>query len=195
MTFGTAPQALVEYLASNWEATRSGRPDVPDVPRDGGGNGLYGEDAHRAEQGTVWVTEDRQEVAVNQSVHDLIHVYHPEQGGIDVTDKGSREQGTIEPVQIDVECTDRTDPETGERLLARDLMVGDRAGGAFPPTRTAPYPGLAGEVKYLLEDIRRGFTEWDKVSHEPNAIHLGNSNARVGFQVELEIIAMNTADA
>lgn len=189
MTFGTGPQALRDYLDANWKVSRDFRPDIPDSTTE-----------QRSAPGTVFITNDRGEIANNQNVHDLVHCYHPEAGGIEVDDKGSQEQGTIEPVRIDVETADRTDPDTGERVNARDALVGDR--GELTVPFTVPhhvglpsYPGIAGEVKYLLELIRKGHEEWQRVAHDGQAVHLGNSNARFQFRVELEIIAVNTADA
>lgn len=184
MTFGTGPQALAAYLADGWEATRAGRPDVPKATTE-----------PRSEPGTVLVTNDRGEVANNQSVHDLVHVYHPDGSGVDVSDKGSQEQGTVETVHIDVETADRTDPETGERVYAKDRLVGDRSDPDFPADSTPPYPGIVGEVKYLLESIRRGHAEFERVEHTMDVVHLANSNARAAFLVDLEIIAERTADA
>lgn len=184
MTFGTGSQALVNYLASNWQASRTGRGDIPTSTT-----------VHRSTPGTVFITQDRDEVAVEKSVHDLVHCYHPEADGIDVRDAGSQEQGTTEAVRIDVEVSDRTHPDTGERVYANAALVGDRDDANFPSNREPPYPGIAGEVKYLLEDVRKGFEEWDRVSHDVRLVHMGNSNARAHFHVELEIIAENTADA
>ena len=183
MTYGTGPQALVEYLADNWQATRDGRPDIPGATTE-----------YKSETGTVFITHDRSEVADVHSVHDLVHVYHPQTTGVTAQDKGSQEQGTVETVQIDVETTDRTDPETHERLDATTLLRGDRSDPDFPTDRSPPYPGIAGEVKYLLEDIRRGHAEWDKVSHDIMSLTLENSNARAVFTVDMEIIAENTVD-
>lgn len=200
-TFGTGPQALVNHLARNWQASRSGRPDVPDVVRDSGGTPLTGGDAVRAERG-VLIAEDRDVVANQHAVHDLVHCYHPQAAGLSVEDKGYQEQGVVETVQIDVEATDRTDESTGERLTADRRLVGDRSewGGSVAFTSPqligdAQYPGLLGEVKYILELGRRGFEEYEVASHDVVNLYLGNSNASASFTVDLEWVALNTADA
>lgn len=195
MTFGTGPQALVALLASNWQATRSGRPDVPDVPRDGSGNALTDDDAHRAEADTVLITSDRDVTARNQNVHDVIHCYHPEGGAIDTNDRGHVEQEVIETIQVDIEAADRTDSSTGDRLSARERMVGLRSDSSVVFNEGGPYPGLFGEVKLILEENRRGHDEWDVNRHDVTQMRLLNSNAIVSLTVELEHVAINTADA
>lgn len=180
MTFGTGPQALVDLIETNWQATRAGREDVPAIVSD-----------PDTEFG-VLVTRDRQEVRNQYAVHDLIHCYHPEASGLTFTDKGYDEEGTTEQVQIDVECTDRTDPDTGERLNADARLVGDRDSGNFPADETPPYPGLLGETKYVLEEKRRGMNEWDVVRVDVVNLFLGSSNANVSFSVDLEHVAKNT---
>lgn len=187
MALGTGPQALVPFIESNWQASRTGRGDIPDTIdyHTGGEN-------PDLESG-VLVLRDRSEVGIDFGKHDLIHVYHPEASAPVITDQGYKEVNEVETVQIDISLTDRTDhalPAGQQRLSAKDRMIGDRddlADAADPP-----YPGIAGEVKYLLETIRRGFKEWDTVSHTPAQWTLGNSNADVSYSVELERIARNT---
>lgn len=191
MTLGTGPQALVEHIATSWQQTRSGRGDVTDVVRDGSGNALTGEDAQNTDTG-ILVTRDRQVVERNTGVHDLIHCYHPEGSGLTVTDNGYKEKNVVENVQIDIETTDRTDQSTGTRLFAVDRMVGDRSDGGFPTDETPPYPGILGECIYTLELKWRGLAEWDVTSYDPVNVYLGNSNANVSLDVELEHVAANT---
>lgn len=180
MTFGTGPQALVSYIKNNWQASRSGREDVPDVTT-----------SPDTEFGIV-VTNDRKQVVEQYSVHDLIHCYHPQATGIDIEDAGFDEKNTIETVQIDIDATDRTDPNTGERLNASTRLVGDRTDPNFPSDESAPYPGIFGETMYVLEEIRRDFEEWDVVRMQPVNIFLGNSNANISLDVQLEHVATNT---
>jgi len=180
MTLGTGPQALLEVLRDGWQASRTGRPDVPPLVPKGD---------ERTENGVLLV-RDRSDVRVQQDRHDLIHCYTPESDPGTTTDKGFDEQGVIDVVQIDIEVTDRTDATTGERLLARNRMVGERDKVAEPDD--PPYPGIAGEVRYTLETVRRGFAEYDKVSYEPIRTMLNNSSADVSLSVDLEQIATNT---
>lgn len=191
MTFGTAPQALVTLLLDNWDPDRTGRPDVPDVIRDSNSN-PSNDPADADAPGHVLIVRDREIVANNQGIHDLIHCYHPQAGGLTFTDNGYKEQNVVETVQIDIEVTDRTDPATGERTYARDRLVGDRGDPAFPTDETAPYPGIAGEVKYILETVRRGLEEWDVVGADMVNMYLGNSDASISYSVDLEHIAANT---
>lgn len=179
MTTGTGPQAIASHLQANWQATRSGRPDVPDAV----------DDPH-AEFGVV-ITEDRQRAKEQYSVHDIIHCYHP-QAGLTFTDQGYKEKNVVEEVQIDIDVTDRTDPDTGERLSARNRLVGDRSEPGFPSDESGPYPGVSGEVQYLLETVRRGLDEWDVARMGVVNVHLGNSEASISWSVELEHIAANT---
>lgn len=184
MTFGTGPQALVSTLADNWQATRSGRPDVPEATTD-----------QRSAAGTVLITNDRDVVANTQSVHDLVHCYHPQQTGIPFEDKGYNEQGATETVQIDIDLTDRTDPDTGERVSAKENMVGDRDHADFSTDIAGgPYPGIMGEVLYILESVtRKGFAEYDVARKEVVNLQLFNSNAVASVSVDLEWISINTA--
>jgi hypothetical protein len=185
MTFGTGPQSLVQQLADHWTVTRSGRPDVPDATTQ-----------QRSEAGTVLLTNDRDVVANNQGVHDLVHCYHPQATGISMQDKGFDEQGATETVQIDIETTNRPDPDTGERLDARTRMVGDRSDPDFSTAISeGPYPGILGEVLYVLEaHTRLGFAEYDVARKEVINLQLYNSEASASVSVDLEWISVNTAE-
>lgn len=184
MTYGTGPQALATYFEDNWQASRSGRNDIPAMAATLSG----GEDQNAG----VITRYDRETVDWNGSVHDLIHCYHPEGTGLDIADRGFKEHNVQEGVQIDIETTDRTDPSTGERLSARTRMVGNRDGTGFPADEKPPYPGIFGEVLYLLEEIRRSFEEWDVARVQPLTVLLKNSNASVSIDVQLEHLAKNT---
>jgi len=138
----------------------------------------------------VFVLRDRENASVDMAKHDVIHCYQPEGDPFTVEDNGYAEQRVVESVQIDIELTDRTDPDTGERLIARDRMVGERSGVAT--LGDPPYPGILGETLYILETVRRGFEEYDTVSYNPIRVLLNNSNADVSLSVELEQIATNT---
>lgn len=188
MTYGTGPQAVSDYLLDNWQAARSGRNDIPDVIRDSGGNRSRDPDDGPG----VLMYHDRQEVNYNAAVHDLIHCYHPEASGLDIEDRGYDEHNVRENIQIDIDITDRRDPSDGTRLNARDRMVGDRGAAGFPSDESPPYPGIAGEVVYLLEDTRRNFQEWDVARIQPLTVLLKNSDASVSLDVILEHVAKNT---
>jgi len=47
-------------------------------------------------------------------------------------------------------------------------------------------------VIYILEEVRRGFAEYDTVDYEPIRTMLNNSSADVSLSVDLEQIATNT---
>lgn len=187
MTFGTGPQALVDTLDSNWKPSRTGRPDVPKATTTYRDTSLG--------PGTVFITEDRDVVANHQGVHDLVHCYHPQSTGIPFEDKGNNEQGATETVQIDIDLADRTDPSTGERLSAKERMVGDRDDAAFSTDIAGgPYPGIMGEVLYILESVtRKGFAEYDVARKNVVNLQLFNSNATASVNVDLEWISINTA--
>jgi len=180
--FGTGPQRLRDYLADNWQATRTDRPDLPPATK-----------TERSQQGTVYVVNDRGSVNINKSVHDLIHIYHPQADPINIEDRGFKEQNVQENIQIDIECTDRVDPDTGQRNFAKQRMVGDRSDPDFTDSGTNPtYPGLLGETIYLLEAARLGLDEWDVTDHTVIRLDLGNSQADVSLDVTLEHISANT---
>jgi len=192
MTLGQGAQAVAEYLAMNWSPTRTGRPDLPDVMRDAQGDPST--DVNDADEpGKVLILADRQDqVQVNHGVFDAIYCYAPEAAPPSTEDQGYAEERVEELVQVDIEITDRTDSETGERLSARDRMVGDRDNTTN--NETGPYPGLVGEVKYLLELTRRGLDEWDVARTDAVNVFTGNSNANWSYRVTLEQVAKNTAD-
>ena len=188
MALGTAPQRLVDLLRNEWQPTRTGRGDIPDVVRDSGGN-----PSSDPTDGTgVLVLRDRENVRFDTARHDLIHVYHPEGNTPEINDRGYDEQRIVETVQIDISITDRTDHTTdpATRLVARDRMVGDR--DDLASTTDPPYPGISGEVQYILETVRRGLDEWDRVNYSPIDYNLGNSNADVAWNVDLIQLAANT---
>jgi len=180
MTYGTGPQAVADHIQNNWQATRTGRPDVPAIVTN-----------EQTDFG-VRVETNREDIANNRAVHDLIHCYHPQASGLSIQDRGYDEKNTVEEVQIDVECADRTDPDTGERLYARDCLVGDRDDAGFQYNDGGPYPGVFGEVVYVLEAVRRDFEEWDVARMDVINTYFGNSNANMSLSVELEHIAANT---
>ena len=188
MALGTGPDRLVELLRDNWQATRAGRDDIPDVVRDAAGD----PSSDPSDGDGVLVLRNREEVQVRQSRHDLVHIYHPTANAPEITDRGYDEQRIVETVQIDVEAADRTDQSTTPptRRVARDRMLGDRA--ALASTSEPPYGGLAGEVQFLLETVRRGLDEWDRVDYTLVGMTLQNSNATVRFSVDLTQLAANT---
>lgn len=190
MTFGTGPQAVVDILQTNWQVTRSGRPDVPDLVRDGSNN-PSSDPADADEPGRILILRNREEVSLNHAVFDVIHCYQPEGDPGVWTDNGYKEENVVQGIQVDIDLTDRTDPDTGERITARERMIGNRDTPSFAG-EDPPYPGILGEVKYILETVRRGYEEYDKVSVTPISATLKNSDATVRLDVELEIIAKNT---
>jgi hypothetical protein len=183
-SYGTGPEALVRLLETNWQESRTGRDDVPPIIQH-----TTGSDDPKLENG-VYPLRNREESGVNLGRHDVIHCYHPEAGPFAIQDTGYAEQNVVETIQIDIELTDRTDQTTDTRLSARDRMVSER--GSLADLAEPPYPGILGEVKYVLETVRRGFDEYDTVSHNIINHYLGNSNANASFSVELERIAAPT---
>lgn len=184
MAFGTGPVALVELFEETWQESRTGRDDVPPIIK----QKTQGEDPTL--NNGVLAVRDRQKVAVDTNRHDLIHCYHPEAGPFAIDDSGYAEQYVTETVQVDIELTDRTDQTTDERLSATNRMVSDR--DSVATLDEPPYPGIFGEAKYILETIRRGLDEYDRASHDVINFYLGNSNANVSFNVELERLAADT---
>jgi len=180
---GTGSQALVELFASEWQVSRPERADVPKIVGD---PGLIDATIADYEQNKgVLLTRDRQNTYQNQAAHDLIHCYPPEGVPPDKTDKGFNEVGTVETVQVDIECGDRT--IDGQRSSAALRLVGDRT-----DSDEKKYTGIAGEVERILETVRKEYQEWEVVDTEPVALVLGNSNARMSLNVELEVIGRNT---
>lgn len=196
MTTGTGPQALAKYLRQNWQPTRVGRNDVPDVIRDSNSDPIRVTGPRDIDEasgpGEVLIVNDRDVIANRQAVFDLVHCYHPQAAAPDITDRGYKEVNEVETVQIDIEVTDRSDPDTGERLFARERLVGDREAAGFPGDESPPYPGIMGEVKQILETGRRGLEEWDVARMDVVNLFLGNSNASISWSVGLEHIARNT---
>lgn len=188
--FGTGPEKLQEVIFDNWQASRTGRPDVPDLVRDG--NGDPSSDPKDADEpGRLLVLKNREEVSVNNAIFDLIHVYHPQESFGTWEDNGYKEEHVTENVQLDIDLTDRTNPSTGERVTARERMIGDRDDASFSGV-DSPYPGVLGEVKYCLELVRRGVDEFERVSVSPLGGALKNSDATFRLDVELEVLAKNT---
>jgi len=185
MTLGTGPQRIARFIEDNWQATRAGRGDVPDVIeyQTGGAD-------PRLNEG-VLVVRDRANTYVDTAKHDLIHVYHPEAAPPVEEDNGYKEKRVVETVQVDIELTDRTDPaDDSARLDATARMVGDR--DDLADTSEPPYPGIWGETRYVLETVRRGLDEWDTVRQDPVNTYLGHTNANVSIHADLEQIATNT---
>jgi hypothetical protein len=185
MSLGTGPQRMVQLFTDEWQATRPGRADVPPMYDPGVD--------YELQKNVVVPLRDREESGINRDVHDIIHVYHPEANPPTATDNGYREERLVETVQVDVSLTDRTDHSLApgnQRLSARKRMVGDR--DDLSTGTGSEYSGILGEVKYILETVRRDLAEWDTVRYDLVNLYLGNSNANVSFSVELEQIARNT---
>ena len=182
MALHTGPQRLQTLFEDNWQASRTGRADIPDV--------ITGDP--KRNRGVV-VFRDRESVDVDHAKHDLIHCYHPEANPPSIQDQGYKEQRIVETVQVDIDLTDRTDqtlPAGQQRLSAKKRMVGLR--GDLANLDEPPYGGIAGEVKYILESNRRGLAEWDRVNYDYLNTYLGNSNATISLNVELVRLAANT---
>lgn len=185
MALGTAPDRLAELIENNWQESRAGRGDVPPIIKYNTGT-----DDPALNRG-VLVLRDREEVAVDMAKHDVLHVYHPEANPPVEEDNGYAEKRVVENVQIDIMLSDRPDPnDAAARLSAKDRMTGLRAD--VSDTSEPPYPGIWGEVRYILETVRRGLDEWDTVSEEPVSVVLKKAEADVSLNVELEQIATNT---
>jgi hypothetical protein len=185
MSLGTGPERLVQLFEDTWQATRTGRGDVPP---------MYDPNTDMNLQTDVVVPlRNREESGVDRGIHDILHFYHPEGNPPDVTDNGYREVREVETVQLDIELTDRTvhsNAQGEQRLSARERMTGSRADVA--DTSEPPYPGVQGEAMYVLETVRRGLDEWDRVNMSPVNQYLGNSNANVSYNIELIQLARNT---
>jgi hypothetical protein len=184
MAFGTGPEALIELFETEWEQSRTGRDDVPPIIAQ-----QTADEDPKLNNG-VLPLKNREQSGVSMSRHDVVHCYHPEAGPFAVSDSGYKEQNVVETVQVDIELTDRTDQTADERLSATERMVSSR--GSVAALDEPPYPGILGEIKYLLETIRRGLDEYDRVRHDIVNFYLGNSNANASINVELERIAANT---
>jgi len=183
MTLGTGPQALLEVLRDGWQASRTGRPDVPPLVPKGD---------ERTENGVLLV-RDRSDVRVQQDRHDLIHVYQPEASPGAITDTGFDSQREVETVQIDIEVTDRND-DVGNRTLARTRMFGDINDPALAELGKPPYIGISGEVQYILETVRRGVERYpyDKITYDEIKNKTLNSSSTVKYTVDLIQLAKNT---
>jgi len=195
MALGTAPARVVDLLQSEWQVSRVGRGDVPDVVRDSNGDPSsdpQDTDVNADPAERVLILHDREEVSVNHAVNDEIHVYQPDADPPVRTDRGFKEQRISETVQIDIVLTDYTDNTVSppERLSARARMVGDR--GDLASFSDPPYGGIAGEVQYILETVRRGLDEWDRVDFDYAGWTLKNSDATVRVRAELTQLAANT---
>jgi len=185
MALGTAPRRLVDLIETEWQVSRTGRADVPPII-----NYHTGSDDPALNRG-VLVLRDRESVSLDYSKHDLIHVYHPEGAPPIEEDTGYAEKRVVEQVQIDISLTDRPDKnDASRRLSAKDRMTGLR--GDLADFDDPPYGGVWGEVRYILEKYRRGLDEWDTITPDPVGVTLGNSDADVRINVELEQIAANT---
>jgi len=183
MPLGHGPDELVRLIEEEYQATRSGRGDLPPIIRQ------QTQDEDPRLNSGVLVVRDRNKKGIDRGRHDVVHAYQPDGDPPVSTDRGFKEERLVESVQIDIDLNDRNTP--GEvRSNANERMIGDLDDVAV--FGDPPYPGLAGEVKQILESVRRGFSIWDTVSHDFAAYTLGNSNARVSFTVELERIARNT---
>jgi len=219
MTLFQGSQALAVYLRANWSGTRDGRPDIPDHIRDDAGDPTTSFNAATG-PGVVILADRQDQVSVDRALFDPIYVYHPEADPPTTQDTGYASERQEENIQIDIELTDRNDPDTGTRLNARNRMLGNRYdeqtgdGGRLNtetgfsvggnsgatlgederPSEIGPYPGVVGEVKYLLERTRRGLDEWDVARADPVNVYLGNSNANISYRVTLEKIGTNTTD-
>jgi hypothetical protein len=141
----------------------------------------------------VLVVRDRQRQGVDRALHDILHVYQPSAASPTITDRGFKEVNEVETVQIDIELADRTDHATASdaRLDADERLVGRRTYTATSG-EGEDYRGILGEVRYILETVRRGYEEWDTVSHTLGDLQILNSTADASVTVELERIARNT---
>jgi hypothetical protein len=184
VALGTAPQRLLTLFENNWQASRTGRGDIPDIIKHNTGT-----DDPDINTGVLAV-RDREQVFVDKGKHDLLHCYIPEANPPQVQDRGYAEEKRIESVQVDIEIATRPDPDDSSKRLSVDRMMGDR--DKIDDTGSAPEGGLVGEVKYILETKRRGLDEWDVVSVDLINWFIGNSNANVSYAVEFEEIARNT---
>jgi len=184
MALGTSPQRLLTLFENNWQSSRTGRGDIPDIIK-------YNAGSEDPDTNTgVLAVRDREQVFVDTGKHDLLHCYIPEANPPQVTDNGYAEERRVESVQVDIEIATRPDPNDSSKRLSIDRMMGDR--DDIADVENAPDGGLAGEVKYILETKRRGLDEWDVVSVDLINWFIGNSNANVSYLVELEEIARNT---
>jgi hypothetical protein len=166
----TAAEAIATYLSDEWETDVPGRhTPIPDVVAD-------------QESGTgVLIRENMSTIRDKLNTHDVVNVQHVDRS---IQERGSKSEKVVDQVQIDVRMADRDVDGDGIRESATDRAWGTRDANNDRPE----LGGVAGEVKRLLNDIRKGFKEYDKAPHGIDRLELRNTDARITFTVELTII-------
>lgn len=166
----TAGDALATKLENDWTTNFSGRTTaVPDVVSD-------------EESGTgVLIVKNLDNLRHRLSTHDVINVQFVDRT---IQDSGSKSEKVIDTVQITIRIAERDIDGDDLREGVEKRMLGERDSSNESDT----LGGLAGEVKRQLNNIRKGFKEWSKTSHTIDVMDIQNTDARVVFTVELEII-------
>lgn len=168
----TAGDAIATLLSNEWQPQVPGRDNIPDT-------------VASPEKGTgVLIVQNNQNLRERTNTHDIVHVQHVDKA---IQDKGSNSEKVVDTVQIDVVLSDRDTDGDSVRESAVDRLVGTRNQGNEGPS----LGGIAGEIKRILNGIRKGFKEWDVSSHSVDQLQLLNTNARATFTLELEIIERN----
>lgn len=165
----TAAEATQTLLKDEWEPSVPGRADVPTV-------------VENAEDGPgVLISRSNNQVRTRLNVHDHIEV---EFVGRTVEDTGSQSERVTDTVQITIRISDRDTDGDELREGTEARMFGTRDANNDGPT----LGGLAGEVKRILNGIRKGFEEWDYSTHTIDEMWLRNTDARAVFTLELIIV-------
>lgn len=168
----TAVQYVEHLLENNWEPSITGR--VEDVPQPG----IYRESAESLRR-------------MNPDTEDVLLIRDGGITQIEPQSFGWVEERLVSRVTIDA----RTTGEAGS-VPGRERLWGYRGVGNLDPNEAERYGGLQGEVKRILDEVRKGDEEFDLViADEQNDLsaEMGGQIWRGTTEVTLDIRA-NTID-
>lgn len=169
----TAGETFRNLIRDNWEPFAPGRrhslPELRVDPDTGSG---------------VIVQKNLDDLRNRLQVHDVIQVRHL---GRSYTDKGFDEEGVTDELQVDIRAADRDTDGDGVRDDSETRVLGALDRDDEPSV----LGGLEGEVKRILNTVRRGHKHYDKVTHDVLDIDIQNTDVRVVMQIEAEVIARN----
>lgn len=169
----TAGETVRRLIQNNWQPYVPGRhqtlPEMRSDPDKGSG---------------VIVVKNLDNLRERLQVHDVFQVRHTDRS---YTDKGFDEEGVIDEVQIDIRAANRDTTGDGIRNDSEIRALGVLGEDGEPED----LGGLEGETKRILNGVRRGHKQYDKVTYDILGINIFNTDVRIVIQVELEIIARN----
>lgn len=171
-------KAVQTRIHDEWTTNFAGRDTaVPDLVRDGSNN----PSTDPSDGKGVLILVNDENLRERTSTHDIIQCQLVDKN---IRMRGKDSEEVVDVVQIDIRISARDTTGDNVRDGVRARMLGERDANNAGDT----LGGLAGEVRRILNNMTKGWEEYDEVDYDAEIQYIRNSDARMSFTAELRII-------